>query len=212
MLNNGERTPGFEQESANGTITFAPTGFPRKAQGAGLQGSDSACRKPVGSQGREAPDPNEHKSGLPFSLPESPASEIDWPSAPRHERSAILTQLKNPQRRGLTAAIVLFAVMAFTLFRLNSANARLERELAAAQRELGALRGKNEIYQKSLQAKERRLSAMEKEQGESYGKILALEHVIAWLREELDEADNSSVGATHLLPSLTAQPFAAPLD
>lgn len=84
-------------------------------------------------------------------------------------------------------AVALFAAAAFALFRLNGANARLECELAAARRELTALRGKTEIYRKSLQAKERKISAMEKEQGESYGKILALERVIAWLRDELDE-------------------------
>ena len=187
MLNSGERTSGFEQESANGAITFAPAGFPHKAQGAGLQGSDSVRRKIIESQEREDPNPNEHKSGLPFSLPESPASEIDCPSAPRHERSAILSRLNNPRRRGLTTAVVLFAATAFALFRQNSANARLEHELAATQRELGALRRRIGLYQKSLQTKERRISAMEKEQGEAYGKIIDLERVIAWLREDLDK-------------------------
>ena len=191
MLNNSERTPGFMQGSANGAITFAPAGFPHKAQGAGLQGSDSARRKFVESQEREVPAPNERKGGLPFLLHKPPESEIDWPSAPRHERSAVLTQLKNPRRRGLAAAVVLFTSLAFALFRLNSANARLERELAAAQRELGALRRRIGIYQESLQAKERKISAMEKAQGEAYGRIIALGRVIAWLREELDEADSS---------------------
>lgn len=76
--------------------------IPQKARSADdLLDSDGARRKPVESQERGASPLNEREGGSPFPLHESPESEIDWPSAPRHQKSAVLSRLQSPRYRGL---------------------------------------------------------------------------------------------------------------